>query len=173
MGKVGYKMDVTEIRNQRLSTILTNFMICQSCRIVDNDRERMRVGYECPRCGIPRKPGMIYFPSNVQSMIDLMQEFYHQEQKQSLASTVATDKSGENHRPALVVCRVDLAFWLVTLCVSLLLYLAPGIPQRHRPVEHKFSGRGIGIDAEVALPFELVPTSGLRVGKAGFNTARG
>ena len=109
MEKVGYKMDVTEIRNQRLSTILTDFMICQSCRIVDNNRERMRVGYECPRCGIPGKHGMIYFPSNVQSMIDLMQEFYHQEQNPSLDSAVATDKSGENHRLAVVIFFCTLA----------------------------------------------------------------
>ena len=102
-------MDIVEIRNQRLSTILTDFMICQSCGIVDKDRERMRVGYECPRCGIPGKHGMIYFPTSVQSMIDLMQAFYHVKQKVPPDSVVATGQNENNYQLAVVIFFCTLA----------------------------------------------------------------
>jgi hypothetical protein len=73
-------MDILEIRDQKLSTLLSFFMICASCKTVDSDINRMEVGYKCPRCGIPSDGGRDYFPMSVHSLIDLMQEFYHLKQ---------------------------------------------------------------------------------------------
>ena len=42
------------------------------------------------------------------------------------------------------------------LCLCSLLDFGPGVAQRHGAVEDRLAGRGIGIDAEVAEPLELV-----------------
>ena len=62
-------------RKQRLTIHLANFIICDSCKIVDRDRNRLKEGYKCPNCG---KGGTatLYFNISVLSLIDLMQEFY-------------------------------------------------------------------------------------------------
>lgn len=62
-------------RNQRLSILLANFIICDSCGIVDRDRNRLRAGYKCTNCG-KEETATLYFDINVLSLIDLMQEFY-------------------------------------------------------------------------------------------------
>ena len=96
-------MDITEIHNQRLSTILTDFMICESCGIVDRDRGRMIIGYQCPRCGIPGSIGRIYFPLPIQSLIDLMQEFYHSKLDAPLDSEASGVQRPSNHQLAVVI----------------------------------------------------------------------
>ena len=70
-------VDLLDIRKQPLSTLLADHMVCQACRIVDRDQQRMRVGYPCSRCGVPGQGATGYFPLSVISLIDLMQEFYH------------------------------------------------------------------------------------------------
>jgi len=67
--------------HQRLSSIVDNFLMCDSCKIVDRDQERSTVGYKCPYCGIPSKVGHKYFHLNVDVLIDLMANFYHPKQK--------------------------------------------------------------------------------------------
>ncbi len=96
-------MDVLEIRSQRLSTLLADFMICGSCGIVDRDHERIRVGYECPRCGIPGDGASGYFPLSALSLIDLMQEFYHLKQGGAAANSVPVERNEGNHRLAVVI----------------------------------------------------------------------
>jgi hypothetical protein len=66
-------MKITEIKTQKLSTIVSNFLICHNCHFVDNDHERSIVGHPCSICGIPSRSGRIYFGTSVHSLIDLMQ----------------------------------------------------------------------------------------------------
>lgn len=73
-------MDVTDIKDQPLGILLANFYICQDCHIVDNDHDRMNVGHHCSNCGNPSPGGQSYFGFKVNSLITLMQEFYHSEQ---------------------------------------------------------------------------------------------
>jgi len=70
-------MEVTEIKNQMLSTLLAHFYICRFCKTVDTDRERCHVGHPCNKCGEPSPGGQFYFPVSVLAMINLMQEQYH------------------------------------------------------------------------------------------------
>jgi hypothetical protein len=100
--------DVLEIRSQRLSTLLADFMICESCGIVDRDHERMRVGYKCPRCGIPGDGASGYFPISVLSLIDLMQELYHPKQE-AAANSAPIEQNEGNHRLAVVIFFCALA----------------------------------------------------------------
>jgi hypothetical protein len=102
-------MDVLEIRRQRLSTLLADFMICKSCGIVDRDFERMRIGYKCPRCGIPGDGAMAYFPISVDSLIDLMQEFYHLKQEAAPDSEAPVEQKASNHQLAVVIFFCALA----------------------------------------------------------------
>ena len=97
-------MDILEIRGQRLSTLLANFMICQSCEIVDRDQERMRVGYQCPRCGVAGQGARGYFPISVSTLIDLMQEFYHLKHGSDVDSDEASNTRNKgNHQLAVVI----------------------------------------------------------------------
>ena len=97
-------MDILEIRGQRLSTLLANFMICQSCEIVDRDQERMRVGYQCPRCGVAGQGARGYFPISVSTLIDLMQEFYHLKHGSDVDSDEASNTRNQgNHQLAVVI----------------------------------------------------------------------
>jgi hypothetical protein len=97
-------VDVLEIRGQPLSTLLADFMICQSCHVVDRDQERMRVGYPCPHCGVSGNGARGYFSISVHSLIDLMQEFYHmKEELDSHSDEMPVRQQRGNHRLAVVI----------------------------------------------------------------------
>lgn len=102
-------MDILEIRSQRMSTLVADFIICESCGIVDRDQERMRVGYECPRCGIPSDKATDYFPISVSSLIDLTQEFYHLKQEAIPHSETPVEQKESNHQLAVVIFFCALA----------------------------------------------------------------
>ena len=70
------------------------------------------------------------------------------------------------HRPRL--CKMSSG----TLPL-LLLDFRPGVPERHGSVENKCSRSGIGIDREVAQPFELKPRPNGRRTQARLNLTRG
>ncbi len=70
-------IDVLDIQDQPLSSIFTDFYICQSSNIVDHNSDRLAVGFQCPICHSPSPSGSVYFPIAVSALIDLMQEFYH------------------------------------------------------------------------------------------------
>lgn len=72
-------MNILDIKKQRLSSILVDWQVCESCRIVDRDSGRMRVGYECPICRVPGDGGVKYFEFSVHALVDLMQEAFHTE----------------------------------------------------------------------------------------------
>ena len=85
-----------EIHDQNLRSRALSFYICEACRFVDDDRERMKVGYNCPRCLVPGKGGMIYFRMNVFTLIDLVERFYYTESKSVPMTQIpgGYDKSG-------------------------------------------------------------------------------
>lgn len=118
-------MDILEIRDQKLSTLLSFFMICTSCKIVDSDINRTKVGYKCPRCGIAGDGGRGYFPGSVHSLIDLMQEFYHlKKQGFNEDSEMPHTQSEGNHQLAVVILfctlgEVLLQHFLETLMSSM------------------------------------------------------
>ena len=80
---------------------MTRLHVCESCNIVDDDRNRMRVGYECPICGVPGKGGKIYFHMNVIRLIDLMLAFYKPGQRAALVSNAP--KNGVKYESRLAV----------------------------------------------------------------------
>lgn len=103
-------MDIIEIlellksreSHQRLSIIVDDFLICDSCKIVDRDQERMTVGYKCPHCGTPSKGGHQYFLLNADILIDLIGSLYRPKQKPTSESRV-TPQQNEHDQAAIVV----------------------------------------------------------------------
>jgi hypothetical protein len=71
-------MKVSEITEQPLGPLVDVFNVCQSCGVVDADRERARVGHPCARCGTKSKGALAYFGLPANALIDLMQESFHQ-----------------------------------------------------------------------------------------------
>lgn len=96
-------MNLLEIRHQKLSTLLSDFVICQSCEIVDRDHERMMVGYKCPRCGVAGSGARSYFTMSVHSLIDLMQEFFHLKQMPDEDFEIHSPQNEGNHQLAVVI----------------------------------------------------------------------
>ena len=95
-------IDVLEICDQRLSTILADFLICQACRIVDRDWNRREVGYKCSNCQTPSEGGECYFSFSIMSLIDLMQEFYHLN-KSDTSMPANPERVAKNHHLAVVI----------------------------------------------------------------------
>ncbi len=89
-------VDILKIKTQRLSAVLDDYLICESCQIVDNNSKRIRVGYKCPNCHAPSKGGRSYFPMNADILIDLMQEYYHFQSELDIAK-------GNKHHLAIVI----------------------------------------------------------------------
>ncbi len=54
-------MDVKEIRDRNLSMVLADFQMCENCRIVDRDHDRVRYGHKCNTCGVPGEGGLMLF----------------------------------------------------------------------------------------------------------------
>ena len=70
-------MDITEIKKQPLSTLISNYFECQKCKIVHRNLEVLRVGFKCPSCNYISNGGRLYFHINIHILIDLIQEAYH------------------------------------------------------------------------------------------------
>ena len=85
-------MDLTRIKDRPLGQLVDNFYICENCRVVDNDHQRVEVGHKCTSCKEPSKRGMSYFSTQVSSLITMMQEFYH-------TCQVITDEQNEPCNP--------------------------------------------------------------------------
>jgi hypothetical protein len=94
--------DILEVRDQRLSGVLADFVYCAGCKVVDRDRNRGVFGYKCPLCGYPSTLASFYFPAAVWSLVDLIQGSYHLGEKPASAG-VQTDDSLKDQRLAVVV----------------------------------------------------------------------
>ncbi len=69
---------ISGIITQRLGPLIDNFHVCPSCGVVDADPNRTQLGYLCKSCSAPSKGGYLYFSLPTDSLIDLMQESFHQ-----------------------------------------------------------------------------------------------
>lgn len=101
------KEDILKIKDRPLGEALDNFFICENCQIVDNDSGRLERGYKCPNCKETDDRGMSYFTTQVTSLINLMQEFYHTQQ-------MKTDDEGKPHTP----------FWVGNIKLPVIIFFA-------------------------------------------------
>ena len=76
-------MEIIDIKDQKLSTIIANHIICKSCNIVDRDMNRFTKGYKCPNCDIYGGTAKMFFSIGILSLVDLIQEFYHYDSKEN------------------------------------------------------------------------------------------
>jgi hypothetical protein len=74
------KEGILKIKDRPLSDVIDTFYICEKCNIVDEDSNRGEHGYLCTNCHKPDNRGMSYYSTQVGSLINLMQEFYHTHQ---------------------------------------------------------------------------------------------
>lgn len=95
-------MKVSEITAQPLSTLVSDFYVCQSCSIVDADNNRMLVGSPCATCGAKSEGGLAYFDLSADALVDLMQESFHY--KSTSRNMSGSPLVGNNvHRLAVVI----------------------------------------------------------------------
>ncbi|HWS86416.1 MAG TPA: hypothetical protein VN282_05615 [Pyrinomonadaceae bacterium] len=94
-------MKISEITEQSLAPLVDIFNVCQSCGVVDADRERGRVGHPCACCGAKSEGALSYFGLPADSLIDLMQESFHQKPRQTRGGrSLAKDDA---HRLAVII----------------------------------------------------------------------
>jgi len=54
--------------------LVGEWQVCRTCRVVDRDQIRTRVGSICPECGEESKGGLRYFVMSAETIVDLMRE---------------------------------------------------------------------------------------------------
>ena len=119
-------MNITEITNQPLSSLVSGQLVCQECHIVDQNHERMRAEYTCPTCGKSCGGGRLFFSINIHILVDLIQEAYH--------STSAENKNGrlyegvESHDISVIIYFCTLRETLLDKFITELLH-AQEIPR--------------------------------------------
>jgi len=96
-------MDIIDIQDQPLSSVIDVFFICQFCKVVDRNNERMDVGYICPNCGNKSPGGQSYFHIAVASLIDLMQEAYHQVPMANTNNNINEKKGKNTYKLSVVI----------------------------------------------------------------------
>jgi len=98
-------MDITEVRDQPLSSLFTSFYRCDACDVVDRDGGRVQKGHPCSRCGSPSTTGAgLHFGISVFALIDLMQEAYHRVRPASEAGwSYAWHDSEKDHQLGVVI----------------------------------------------------------------------
>jgi hypothetical protein len=106
-------MDIKDITEQNLSSLLADFLICPHCQVIDRDHERARSGYQCPTCGVSGQGAGQYFEISVLVLIDLIQEAFHSQPKRSKADEEAA--YAHNVSVVLFFCtlREVLLNWLI------------------------------------------------------------
>lgn len=96
----GGVVKISEVTSQSLSTLVANFQVCRFCGIVDRDDARIKVGYSCPDCGKKGNGGLLYFGLPIHTLINLMQESFHQKPTQSGRLPI----NGNAHKLAVAIC---------------------------------------------------------------------
>jgi len=69
-------MKFSEVQFQPWHTVMANFYICQTCSVVDSDRDRQKVGSPCKRCGTPSPAARFHFGLNSLVLVNALQDFY-------------------------------------------------------------------------------------------------
>ena len=114
-------MDILEIKNQHLSLLLSDHYVCEYCHFVDRDKGRSCSGHKCNVCGTPGERGKLYFPFNIHTLINLMQEAYHSTTAANTTNSYNTGRDSHNISIILFFCtlRESLLYNLVhELCIS-------------------------------------------------------
>lgn len=70
---------LADVDCQAASTLVCDFMICKRCGTVDRERSRMVKNSICPACHRPAGVARLYYPINVHTLVDLVQQSYHSE----------------------------------------------------------------------------------------------
>lgn len=68
---------LSDIDDQRIGSLIADYMICRACGVVDRDPKRMQTGNACRVCGVVGNGGLLAFDVNVHITLDLLQEMYH------------------------------------------------------------------------------------------------
>jgi hypothetical protein len=68
---------LSEIDSQPLHTLVCDYLICQSCGVIDRDYGRLRKGNLCDTCGVANDIGRLAFSSNISVLINLLQQTFH------------------------------------------------------------------------------------------------
>ena len=105
------------IEEDRIFENLSNLhfcYICEDCSIVDFDMNRSYVGYECPRCGEWGAGSIGYFPMNVYSVLDLIQEYYRLEKKEIYTNFGNTEDTKNVHFLSIIIFFCTLTEVLLT-----------------------------------------------------------
>lgn len=89
-------MEITDIKDQPLSTILLDFYICPSCKVVDRNHDRALKGHACSACTTISNGARSYFSLSVIALVDLIQDYYQLSRNSQFASQ-------EKHRLATVI----------------------------------------------------------------------
>lgn len=145
-------MDILEIRDQKLSSLLSFFMICASCKIVDSDMNRMEVGYKCQKCGVASAGATNHFPITVHNLIDLMQEFYHLKHGTDEDSEVPNTQKEGNHQLAVVILFCTLGEVLLQHFLERLM-TNMGLPQR---IQERLLNDNINVQQRVKKLFQTL-----------------
>jgi len=82
---------------------LHGYYICQSCEIVDRDKDRTLVGHTCTRCGTPSSGGYTFFDLTVGIIADLIAELYPLPNPDSLPSIGPFSDPPVSHRLAILI----------------------------------------------------------------------
>lgn len=114
--------------HQRLSSIVDDFLMCDSCKIVDRDQERSTVGYKCPHCGTPSKGGHQYFYLNANILINLMGNLYRPKQKPASEGGVSPQQN-KHDQAAIVIFFCSLGEVLLNQFLEELMFKV-GLSQR-------------------------------------------
>ncbi len=105
------------IEEERIFENLSNLhfcYICEDCSIVDFDMNRSYVGYECPRCGEWGAGSIGYFPINVFSVLDLIQEYYRLEKKEINTNFGSAENNKNVHFLSIIIFFCTLTEVLLT-----------------------------------------------------------
>jgi hypothetical protein len=97
-------MDIFEYMNHgKISSLLEQFNICESCGVVDTLADRMVVGTLCPDCHTPSKCAYTYFHLSLLGIVDLIQEAYERIPENSPTSSYSINIPGSAHCTSVVI----------------------------------------------------------------------
>lgn len=68
---------LSSINTQSASSLACLWFECPHCRIVDNDRGRIREGHVCQSCEQSSDGGRLYFPITIHILVDLIHQAFH------------------------------------------------------------------------------------------------
>ena len=126
-------MNVPEIK-QSLSTLTSNYLICENCKIVDKNFERIKKGSPCLICDSNSSGGVLYFKISIHILIDLIQEAYH---SANLITGVEKLYKGESsHDISVIIFFCTLRESLLDNLIRELLNAQKNHSHSHPPTSH-------------------------------------